>query len=207
MPLKEKNQNRVFIIVMIAAGIYFAAILFSVVWRIYSVESFLTFFGKEKSGIEILSSLIFLAAGIASIHDGIVRKRAALFIYGLFFIFIAGEDVQWGYSYLGYEMPGFFKSNLGPLGKMSMHNLRPPLNILFGYLPLVTGFCIFFIVQIIRLIKTRRPVQTLPLLFLVLIAFSAIVKTGQGNGFQAAFGYWGLVWALIASDVSKTFNS
>jgi len=99
-----------------AVSAYFVAIICGRIWRGTWPESFGLFFAKEKSGAEILTFLLFAAAGIAAFIAGVKQKSPGFFLYSFFCLFIAGEDIQWGRLYFQELLPGVFLDTL-PLRK------------------------------------------------------------------------------------------
>jgi len=94
-----------------------------------SREAFFVYFGAEDSLVENATAVGLAIAGIVLMHR-VLSKRASLtraavvlgVLYGLVYIWVAGEEISWGQRILGFESPEYFREN-NDQQEFTFHNL------------------------------------------------------------------------------------
>lgn len=84
-------------------------------------------FGENMTSVfYFLAGLMLIVAAVKSLRQGGggVLKQTLPVLLGLFFIFVAGEEISWGQRILGFETPeAVMAENLQ--GETTLHNLKP----------------------------------------------------------------------------------
>ena len=109
----------------LASLVLVAAFIFSAI----SKELFFQYFGAEDSSIENLTAIGLAVAGLA-LWARVLPHRATLnrgalalgVLYGLAYIWAAGEEISWGQRILGFDSPEFFQEN-NDQQEFTFHNL------------------------------------------------------------------------------------
>jgi len=94
-----------------------------------SKDLFFSYFGAEDSLIENFTA-IFLACGgavlvarVLQVRDSLTRGALVLgVLYGLAYVWAAGEEISWGQRILGFESPDYLQEN-NDQQEFTLHNL------------------------------------------------------------------------------------
>jgi hypothetical protein len=113
--------------VLLALGV--AVLIAAFIASGISTEFFLRYFGAEDSLIENATAVLLAIAGVVLIHR-VMAHRGTLsrpllmlgVIYGLAYIWAAGEEISWGQRIIGFENPQYFEQN-NDQQELTLHNL------------------------------------------------------------------------------------
>ena len=113
------------IFLFLGAVLLFAAFVVSAMSR----EAFFIYFGAEDSLVEDATAIGLACAGVVLLARiwrvrGVVSKMALVLgtLYGLAYIWVAGEEISWGQRILGFESPEYFQNN-NDQQEFTFHNL------------------------------------------------------------------------------------
>jgi hypothetical protein len=112
-------------------GLLHATLLFVLAyWLVGFDRQFSEGFAAEDGPVEygtavllLLSALVLMGQAVRVLRSGRPVKSALLALYGLAFVFGAGEEVSWGQRLFGIETPEFFQER-NAQGEITIHNLN-----------------------------------------------------------------------------------
>ena len=113
------------IFLFLGAALLVAAFVVSAISR----DAFFIYFGAEDSLVENATAIGLACAGIVlwarvlRVRGEITRVALALgLLYGLLYVWVAGEEISWGQRIIGFETPEYFQEN-NDQNEFSFHNL------------------------------------------------------------------------------------
>ncbi|SHG88645.1 hypothetical protein [Marivita hallyeonensis] len=113
------------IFLFLGGALLFAAFVVSALSR----DAFFIYFGAEDSLVENATAVGLACAGavllarVWRVRGAITRLALVLgTLYGLAYIWVAGEEVSWGQRILGFESPEYFQEN-NDQQEFTFHNL------------------------------------------------------------------------------------
>lgn len=189
-------------------AIWFGFALFTVVAFIFmfllNENVYISLLAKEDGLGENLTAFIYAIAGVILIYNSIkkiklgnsIQFEALQILLGLFFVFVAGEEISWGQRIFNFGTPAIM-SNSNLQGEFNLHNIsifdhnssifdqHRALNLFV----LINGFflpIVYLLSTKIRNILNRInfpivPISCLPFFFLGLL---------YGQTFAKIFSHW-----------------
>jgi len=130
---------------------------------------------NESRGVELLTAIFYIIAGIILLKQGYDLAKsgkinAAIFIFllGLFFIFVGGEEESWGQWILGLSTPENLKS-INAQEEINIHNLKIFSGLMSPHF-ILNMFVVLYCITIPIFEELFKPIQK----FLHKISFPSI---------------------------------
>lgn len=156
---------------------------------------------REGNPVELLTFVAFLAAGILSILLGRrLRRRDATawltvfyVVLGLGFVVVAGEEVSWGQTFLGFATPEAI-DRINAQGELTLHNLKAIQghSEYFRVLFVVAGSGALLLNRTPRLRAISTPLVLWP--WYSVMALHVSFDLLNDTGIFPSDVYWGIRW-------------
>ena len=141
---------------------------------------------REDKFVENFTAVAFLLSGIALIAAALAGRRSfrsfAYVLGGAAMVFLAGEEISWGWRIIGFETPAFLEES-NYRGEFNIHNTYDALTLRSMQRKTLFALCIVacaaFFWRKDRIFGIPAPPIPLILTILVMTYFSAL-KLGEG---------------------------